>query len=93
VLFARAARRESSEHHNAFGIDRERFSGLGVGQPRELHDRPPRRVEDESLDILGFAFHATALAGQKGDLGYRGHGVEIQRGAGDVTVAGMAGTG
>jgi len=88
VLFARAAEREGSEHHNAFGIDRERFSGVGVGQPRELHDRPARCVEDESLDILGFAFDATALAGQEGDLGYRGHGVEIQGGAGGVIVAG-----
>jgi hypothetical protein len=61
---------------------------VGVGQPRELHDRPARRVKDESLDILGFAFHATALAGQEGDLGYRGHDVEIQGGAGGVIVAG-----
>jgi len=88
MLFARAARREGSEHHNAFRVDRERFSGLGVSQPRELHNRTTRRVDDESLDILRFAFHATALADQQGDLGYRGHDVEIQGGAGDMTVAG-----
>ena len=63
VLFARAARCESSEHHDAFGIDRDTFAGLSVGQPRELHDRPTRRVEDDSLDILGVALHAAALAG------------------------------
>ena len=88
VLFARAARRKSSEHHNTFGIDRERFSGLGVSQPRELHERPACGVKDDSLDILGFALHATALAGQKGDLGYRGHDVDIQGEAGDAIVAG-----
>jgi hypothetical protein len=78
VLFARPARRESSEHHNAFGIDRERFSGMGVSQPRELQDRPTRRVEDNSLDILDIALHVTALASQKADLGYGGHDVEIE---------------
>jgi hypothetical protein len=88
VLFVRMVRLDCSEHHNAFGIDRERFSGAGVGQPCELHDRPARRVDDESLDGLGFAFHATALAGQEGDLGYRCHDVEIQGGVGDVAVAG-----
>ena len=93
VLFVRGARRERSEHHNAFGIDRERFSSLGVSQPSELHDRPTRGVDDESLDIFGLAFHATALAGQQGDLGYRGHDVEIQGGAGDVTAAGYGGYG
>ena len=88
VLFVRTVRLECSEHHNAFGIDREPFSGLGVGQPRELHDRPARRVDDESLDIPGFALHETALATHEGDLGYRGHDVEIQGETGDVTVAG-----
>jgi hypothetical protein len=34
-------------------VDGEVLSGLGVDEPRELHDRAPRRVEDDALDVLG----------------------------------------
>jgi hypothetical protein len=59
------------------GVDGQRFSGLGVSQPCELHDRSARRVEDQTLDILCRALDAAALASQDGDFRYRGH-VEIK---------------
>lgn len=82
----------SPQHDDTLGVDDQRLSRLGFREPRELHDRPTRRVDDQSLDILGFALHATALAGQKGDLGYRGHDVEIQGGVRDATAAGLTST-
>jgi hypothetical protein len=60
------------------GVNGERFSGLGVGQPCELHDRSARRVEDQTLDILCRTLDAAALASQDGDFRYRGHDVEIK---------------
>lgn len=69
---------DSPQHHYTLGIDGERISSPGVSEPRELHDRAARRVEDQSLDSFRFALDAIALATQNGDLRYRGHDVEIK---------------
>jgi hypothetical protein len=44
-------------------IDRDRCRGLGLDQPRELHDRPASRADDRLLDILDRPVDAVALAG------------------------------
>jgi hypothetical protein len=63
----------SPEHDDTLGVDDQRLSRLSFGEPRELHDRPARRVEDDLLNLLDVALDAMARAAEDGDFRDRVH--------------------
>jgi len=62
-------RAESSEHHDAFGIDAKAGAGVRLDQPSELHQRTTSGVENRLLDVLGVAVDLIAVPADDGHLG------------------------
>ena len=57
------------------GIDRKIDTGVRVGQPGKLHDRPASGVDDRPFDIRDVSFYAVTVSRHERDRRRRGGGL------------------
>jgi hypothetical protein len=62
-----------ADQDHVLWIDSDALAGLGLDQPRELHDRTAGGSEDQALDLLDLSLDVVAVAANDGELGCRCH--------------------